>query len=165
MGLLSRIGRGFRGLGEELLDCYAYATLRQQHLMMVCAGVVLGAIVGVKSRRQRLASGEFSDNLELVAYSTSSVDEFESRWNRLARFAQRRPDYKHTQLYKAIDWDKPFPHYLQLRLWKYDDSLAKFTEAASSTGLLKKVDMSATSVQRARPVTIIDDSVRRGISF
>ncbi|GIX63676.1 uncharacterized protein BcabD6B2_31110 [Babesia caballi] len=161
----SRVSRGCKGLAEELLDCYAYATLKQQHIIMICAGAVLGAIVGTKRRRQRVASGEFSDNLELVAYNTDSVDEFETRWNRLARSAQRRPDYKHTRLYKAVHWDQPFPHYLQLRLWKYEDSYDKYCEAASSAGLMKKIDEAATVVQRARPVTIIDDSIRRGIPF
>ncbi|ORM40865.1 uncharacterized protein BXIN_1698 [Babesia sp. Xinjiang] len=152
-------------LREELLEFYAYATLKQQHVIMICAGATLGAIVGIKSRRQRVASGEFSDNLELVAYNTSSVKDFESNWNRLARLAQRSSDYKYTRLYKAVNWDEPLPHYLQLRLWKYDNSLDNYRNSPSYSNLAKKVEGAATVVQTARPVTVIDDSVRRGIPF
>ncbi|EDO06607.1 hypothetical protein BBOV_II006570 [Babesia bovis T2Bo] len=165
MSIFSRVSRCSRNFAEELLDFYAYATLKQQHMVMICAGAVLGAIVGTKIRRKRVASGEFSDNLELVAYNTSSIQDFESSWNRLARHAQRRPDYSYTRLYKAVNWDEPYPHYLQLRLWKYDDSLDKYEETAPYAVLAKKVEAAASAVQAARPVTIIDDSIRRGIDF
>ncbi|KAK1939517.1 hypothetical protein X943_000669 [Babesia divergens] len=163
--LFFRISQRFSNLAEEVLEYYAYATLKQQHIMMLCSGAVLGAIIGRKLHKDRVAAGEFSDNLELVAYNTDSVESFETNWNRLARFAQKRPDYKHTMLYKAVHWEQPFPHYLQLRLWKHDDSIDKYTDLATRAGLMQKVDGAATITQRARPTTVIDDSIRREIPF
>ncbi|KAK1443767.1 hypothetical protein BgAZ_206430 [Babesia gibsoni] len=164
-GIFTRLSQRFSSLTAELLDLYNYATLKQQHIMMMCSGAVLGAIVGRQIRKRRIEAGEFSDNIEMVAYNTDSIDSFETSWNRLARFAQKRPDYKHTKLYKAIHWDKELPHYIQLRLWKYDDSIEKYNKLAASTGLMKKVDDSSKVKQHVRPATVIDDSIRRGIAF
>ncbi|AFZ79582.1 hypothetical protein BEWA_024310 [Theileria equi strain WA] len=164
-GFLRNISNGFRDTLFDLVEWYTYATLKQQHMVMIASGACLGAIVGVTKRRRRIKDGEFSTNFEFAAYNVHDVEEFEQNWNEQARIAQKQPGYKFTRLYKAYHWDRSPTHYLQLRLWRSKEDLENYKNLAQQKVLEKRVNGAASETQFGLPVTIVDDSVRRGIDF
>ncbi|KAK2195485.1 bifunctional Acyl-CoA N-acyltransferase/Leucyl-phenylalanyl-tRNA-protein transferase [Babesia duncani] len=144
---------------------YQYATLKQQHTVMVVSGAILGAIIGKRVRKRRIAAGEFSTDFELVSYNVNDEAEFEKNWNKLARIAQQYPGYKFTKMYKASYWNETLPHYFQLRLWRNVKDLDNFKNYCKTHHLQDKISKVSTSMQCSKPTVILDDSVRRQIPY
>ncbi|CXH95067.1 conserved Plasmodium protein, unknown function [Plasmodium berghei] len=143
---------------------YKTSSIGHRNFVWLFIGCFCGYIYGkIEYNNKKKGKGIYGDLICVDEYiiNKKNIMNFEKNYNKLNIHAFKNRGYEYTKLFKAINWENSPLSYLQLRLWKNQQSYDNYLKNKQVNELFDNVKKECTSYTSNIYETIVDDSIIR----